>query len=187
MSPSITTSCSITTNYSFVLRHLRSLTFGFELYSYKSVQRVFLLKQILDTSPNLSHLVVPWTDFRLCTRAYSNLKYIHLILRRLHPEPKQHVNVHRLSQLAPNLCRLATSHANIMFNENLVKFVLKIIRRFPKLVYLTLNKDSLYPSKEEKKIIFKERLMTDAHGHLFKDSNIQIKLFPLCDEIRIWF
>ena len=85
-----------------------------------------IVQQILDASPNLSHLVVAWKDFHNCSQTYSNLKHVHLLLDRLYPEPKEYVNAHRLSQLAPHLCRLETSGANII-NENLVEFVLKII------------------------------------------------------------
>lgn len=168
------------------LIHLRSLTFDFGLYSEKSIQRNFLLEQILDASPNLSHLIVPWTDFRRCTKTYSNLKHLHLILQRLRPEPKQHVNIRRLTQLSPNLCRLETSHANIMLNENLVEFIREIIRRFHRLVYLTLNKHSLYPVKKEKTMMFKERSIAAGNGQLFDINNIKIS-FRIRDELRIWF
>jgi hypothetical protein len=163
------------------------MTFDFESESelIKRSQRVSIIKQILDTSPNLSHLVVAWKDFRKCSRTYSNLRHVHLLLDRLYPEPKQHVNVHRLAQLAPHLCYLETSDAYITFNENLVKFVLKIICRFHYLVNLTLNKDSLYRSEEKKKIMFKESLIAAGHGRLFDRNNIQIE-FPRYDRLCIW-
>jgi hypothetical protein len=110
---------------------------------------------------------------------------VHLLLDQLYPEPKQHVNIRQLTQLAPNLCYLETSGANIMFNKNLVKFVLKIIRRFHQLVYITLNKNSLYQSKEEKKIMFKELLIKAGHGRLFDCNNIQIQYY-MRDILRIW-
>lgn len=144
-----------------------------------------IVQQILDASPNLSHLVVSWKDFHRCSKTYSNLKHLHLLLDRLYPEPKQHVNVHRLYQLSPHLCQLETSLANIMFNENLLEFVLEIIRQFHQLVYLILNKASLYSSKEEKKLIFKERLIEAGNGRLFDANNIRIR-FPSCDELHIW-
>ncbi len=167
------------------LHHLRSVTFNIKSGSIERSQRVAIVKQILDASPNLTHLVVAWKDFRHCSQTYSNLKHVHLILDRLYPEPKQHFNVHRLTQLAPHLCSLETSHATIMFNENLVEFVLKIIHRFDQLVYLILNKDSLYRSKEEEKIIFKDKLIAAGHGRLFDCNNIQIN-FPRRDELCIW-
>jgi len=172
-------------NCNLFLHHLRCINFDFDSESMKKSQRVSIVKQTLDISPNLSHLVIEWDDFRRCSRTYSNLKHVHLLLDRLYPEPKQHINVRRLTQLAPHLCSLETSHANIMFNKNLVKFVLKIIRRFHQLVYLILNKDSVYQSKEEKKIVFKEKLIAAGHNRLFDRNNIQIT-FPQYDELWIW-
>lgn len=110
---------------------------------------------------------------------------MHLILDRIYPEPKQHFDVRRLTQLAPHLCSLETSGANIMLDENLVKFVLKIIRQFDQLVYLTLNKNGLYKSKENKKVIFKETLIAAGHNRLFDCNNIQIQFYTH-DALYIW-
>jgi hypothetical protein len=52
-------------------------------------------------------------------------------------------------------------------------------------MYLTLNKDSLYPSKEEKKIMFKERLIAAGNGQSFDCNNIQVE-FPGYDQLCIW-
>jgi hypothetical protein len=161
------------------------MTFDSKLHSFGRSYRVAIVKQILDASPNLSHLEIEWDVFRRCSKTYTNLKHVHLVLDRVSPVPKQHFNVRRLTELAPNLCRLETSFANIMFNEHLVEFVLKIIRRFPRLVYLTLNKGSLYPSKEEKKIVFKEKLIAAGHGRFFDCNNIQIRFF-YCHRLSIW-
>jgi len=167
------------------LHHLRSMTFEFESESIKRSQRVTIVKQILDASPNLSYLKVAWMDFRHCLQTYSNLKQVHLLLDRLYPEPKQHVNIRRLTQLAPHIRCLETSGANIMFKKKLVKFVLKIIREFHHLVNLALNKNSLCQSKEEKKIKFKEALIAAGNGKLFNANKIEIK-YCMCDALYIW-
>jgi hypothetical protein len=161
------------------------MTFDFQPESIQSSKRVAIVQQILDASPNLSHLVVPWKDFCRCSQTYSNLKHVRLILDRLYPEPRQHVNIGRLIRLTPHLYRLETSGANIMFNENLVEFVLEIIRGFHQLVYLTLNKGCLYRSKEKQKIMFKESLMTAGNGRLFDCNNVQIQ-YHMSDLIHIW-
>jgi len=72
-----------------------------------------------------------------------------------------------------------------MFYENRVEFVLKIIHQFHQLVYLILNKGSLYPSKEEIKMMFKEKLISTGHNRLFDCNNIRIR-FSLNNELCIW-
>jgi hypothetical protein len=180
---SMTSSCP--SSYNLLFHHLRSMTFNFNFKPIERAERVSAVKQILDGSPNLSHLEVEWNDFRHCSQTYSNLKHVHLVLDRLSPEPKQHFNVRRLTQLAPNLSCIETSGAIIMLSDNLVEFVLKVIRRFHQLVYLILNKDGLYPFKEEKKIMFKEKLIAAGHGRLFDYKNIRIR-FPGHNELCIW-
>ncbi|CAF0993440.1 unnamed protein product [Rotaria sordida] len=183
------TNISITSSYpsscDLLFSHLRSMTFEFKSESIERSHRVAIVKQILDASPNLSHLKIHWKDFRHCSQTYSNLKHVHFVLDRLFPEPKQHINVRQLTQLVPHLYSLETSDANIIYDENLVKFVLKIIHRFHQLVYLRLNKDGLYPVKEEKKIMFKERLIAAGHNRLFDCNNIQIE-FPGYNGLCIW-
>ena len=106
------------------------MSFDFERKYIKSTDRVFIVKQILDITPNLSHLKIDWEDFRHCSKTYSNLKHLHLVLDRTYPEPKKYFNIRRLTQLTPHLHSLETSNANIMFYEHLLGFVLKIIRQF---------------------------------------------------------
>ncbi|CAF1343961.1 unnamed protein product [Rotaria sordida] len=168
-----------------LFRHLRSLTFNFLSKSISKLERVTIIKQILDASPNLSHLVVPWEDFRECSHSYLNLRHVNLILERLYPEPIEYFNVDRLAQLAPYLCSLETSREIIKLNENLVQFIWKIIHRFDQLVYLIVNKDCLYRSKHEKQKIFEERLLAVGHNQLFNCNNIKIE-FRRYDELRIW-
>jgi hypothetical protein len=52
-------------------------------------------------------------------------------------------------------------------------------------VYLILNKDSLYSSKQEKKIAFEKRFIAAGNGKLFDANNIQIK-FGGNDQLHIW-
>ena len=151
-----------------IFSYLRSLVFHFARYS-KTNKTQTPLKQILDRSPNLSHLVVHWEDFRECETTYLNIKHIHLVLCQTFPEPKQHFDVCELSQLVPNLCRLEISNANIMFTDYLAEFVLEIIRRF----------------HQKKRLRFKEKLLVQGHEQqLFDANNIQIR-FALADKIYI--
>ncbi|CAF1360153.1 unnamed protein product [Rotaria sordida] len=168
-----------------LFRHLRSLTFNFLSKSISKLERVTIIKQILDASPNLSHLVVPWEDFRECSHSYLNLRHVNLILERLYPEPIEYFNVDQLAQLVPYLCSLETSREIIKLNENLVQFIWKIIHRFDQLVYLIVNKDCLYRSKHEKQKIFEERLLAVGHNQLFNCNNIKIE-FRRYDELCIW-
>lgn len=161
------------------------MTFNFELESIIKSERVTIVKQILDASPNLSHLVVAWKDFCDYSQTYLNLRHVHLILERLYSEPRQYFNVDRLAQLAPYLRSLETSGAIFKLNENLVEFIWKIIHRFDQLVYLLVNKNCFYRSKHENKIIFKERLIAAGRDQLFDCNNIQIN-FPRDDELCIW-
>ncbi|CAF3805924.1 unnamed protein product [Rotaria magnacalcarata] len=168
-----------------LFHHLRFLTFNFESESMTKSERVTIIKQILHASPNLSHLAVAWNDFRDCSHSYLNLRHVNLILERLHPEPTEYFNIDRLAELVPDLRSLETSGATIKLNENLAQFVWKIIHRFDQLMHLIVNKDCLYRSKHEKKIMFKERLLAVGHDQLFDCNNIEIE-FHRYNELRIW-
>ncbi|CAF2736744.1 unnamed protein product [Rotaria sp. Silwood2] len=172
-------------NCNLLLYHLRSMSFDFERKYIKSTDRVFIVKQILDITPNLSHLKIDWEDFRHCSKTYSNIKHLHLVLDRIYPEPKKYFNIRRLTQLTPHLHSLETSNANIMFYEHLLGFVLEIIRQFHQLVYLILNKDGRYPAKEEIKTTFKEKLIATGHNQSFDCNNIRIE-FSHLNELYIW-
>ncbi|CAF3697866.1 unnamed protein product [Rotaria sordida] len=168
-----------------LFNHLRSMIFQFKTERIKETERIYIVKQILDSSPNLSHIEIAWNDFRHCSQKYSNLQHVHLLLDRLCRQAKEPFNIDRLNELAPNLCCLEISGAYLMFNENLVQFIFKIIHRFGQLVYLTLNKDDLYKSKDDKKILFKKRLIEIDNGRLFHSNDIQI-VFPQLDKLYIW-
>ncbi|CAF4361844.1 unnamed protein product [Rotaria magnacalcarata] len=165
--------------------HLRSMTFKSKTERIKEAERVYIVKQILDSSPNLLHIEIEWNDFRHCSQRYSNLQHVHLLLDRLCCQAKEPFDIDRLNKLAPNLCCLEISGGYLIFNENLLQFIFKIIHRFDKLVYVTLNKKDLYRSKPANKIIFKERLIEIDNGRLFHSKDIQIR-FPQLDRLYIW-
>ncbi|CAF1088095.1 unnamed protein product [Rotaria sp. Silwood1] len=168
-----------------LLNHLRSMTFKSKTDRIKEAERVYIVKQILDSSPNLSHVEIEWNDFRHCSQRYSNLQHVHLLLDRLCRQAKEPFDINRLNELAPNLCCLEISRACLIFNENLLQFIFKIIHRFDQLVYLTLNKKDFHKSKDANKIIFKERLIEIDNGRLFHSKDIQIR-FPHLDRLYIW-
>ncbi|CAF1632611.1 unnamed protein product [Rotaria magnacalcarata] len=165
--------------------HLRSMTFKSKTERIKEAERVYIVKQILDSSPNLSHIETEWNGSRHCSQRYSNLQHVHLLLERLCRQAKEPFDIDRLNQLAPNLCCLEISGGYLIFNENLSQFIFKIIRRFDQLVYLTLIKNDLYRSKPGTKIFFKERLIEIDNGRLFHSKDIQIT-FPQLDRLYIW-
>ncbi|CAF1925183.1 unnamed protein product [Rotaria magnacalcarata] len=165
--------------------HLRSMTFKSKTERIKEAERVYIVKQILDSSPNRLHIEIEWNDFRHCSQRYSNLQHVHLLLDRLCRQAKEPFDIDRLNQLAPNLCCLEISGGYLIFNENLFQFIFKIIRRFDQLVYLTLIKNDLYRSKPVTKIFFKERLIEIDNGRLFHSKDIQIT-FPQLDRLCIW-
>ncbi|CAF3575226.1 unnamed protein product [Rotaria socialis] len=183
------TNIPVTSNYpvcsDLLLRHLRSMTFNFEPDSTQNTVRIMIVEQILDASPNLSHLVTAWKDFRHCSKSYSNLKHLRLIVDRVHSNDEQYFNVHQLTQLAPHLRCLETGGTNIMLNTDLVNFVLEIIREFHQLIELAINKGNLYESKEQIRNTFKEPLITAVRNGIFDCNNVRI---DLCfrDWLYVW-
>ncbi|CAF4137151.1 unnamed protein product [Rotaria magnacalcarata] len=183
------TNIPVTPNYpvcsGLLLRHLRSITFNFKPDSTQNTVRIMIVEQILDASPNLSHLVTAWKDFRHCSKSYSNLKHLRLIVDRVHSKDVQYFNVRQLTQLVPHLRRLETGGTNIMLNTDLVNFVLEIIREFHQLIELAINKGNLYESKEQIRNTFKESLITAVRNGLFDCNNIRI---DLCfrDWLYVW-
>ncbi|CAF3878406.1 unnamed protein product [Rotaria sordida] len=137
------------------------------------------IKHLEVTNEDL-HIVLPimeWNDFRHCSRSYSNLRHVHLVLARLYPQSKQHFHIDRLTQLTSQLCVLETSRAIIIFDDYLIEFTLNIIRRFDQLVHLVINKDGIYPIKHQIKTIFNDKLIAAGHDQVFDCNNIQI-IFP---------
>jgi hypothetical protein len=65
------------------------------------------------------------------------------------------------------------------------EFILESIRQFHQLLYLILNKNSHYPSKKEKRIVFEKKFIASGNGQLFDVNNIEIK-FCGNDQLDIW-
>jgi hypothetical protein len=145
-----------------------------------------MVERILDASPNISSLVIAWRDFRHCSRKYLNLKHVHLLLNGSHENPKHYFDIHRLNEIVPHLYLLETSDAIMKQNENLVEFILNISHQLDQLVYLVLNKNSRYRSKNEQKVIFRDKLIAAIHDQIFHGCNIHFQ-FHVNDELRIWF
>jgi hypothetical protein len=149
-------------------------------------QRVSFINQILNVSPNLKHLVVEWRDFHQCSKIYSNLKHLQLILDYSTYENAKPFDVNRLFQLTPNISHLETSRANLMSDQRLVEFIWQIIPQFNQLIHLLFNKNSLYPSKEKKKCLFKQLLINAGHQRLYPYVKIIHITFRIYDEVSIW-
>jgi hypothetical protein len=164
---------------------LRSVTFTFESKSITQLQRVYIINKILDVSPRLSHLVVAWDDFRYCSRTNMNVKHAHLVLHVHYDDPNPHIDISRLFLLVPGVCCLETSGGHIWLNQNLVKFVLKIIDTFQQLAELTLNKGGIYPFKPEINLAIEQAILTAGNKRLLDSNTYQI-IFPKGDKLRIW-
>ncbi|CAF2960608.1 unnamed protein product [Rotaria sp. Silwood2] len=173
-------------HWNLSLNHIRSITFNIQSNSIKKCERIAMVKRILDVSPNISSLVIAWRDFRHCSRKYLNLKHVHLLLNGFHENPKHYFDIHRLNEIVPHLYLLETSDAVMKQNENLVEFILNISHQFDQLVHLILNKNSRYRSKNEQKIMFRDKLIAATHDQIFNGNNIHFQ-FHINDELRIWF
>jgi hypothetical protein len=167
------------------LSRLRSVTFTFDPISVVRSQRVYIIDQILDASPRLSHLVVAWNDLRHCSRPNTNVKHIQLELDHHCDMPNKHIHISRLFQLLPRVSYFETSGGNIAFNENLVKFVLKIINTFDQLVELTLNKESYCPVKPETQLTIQQAIFAANSERPLTSNTCQI-IFPQRNKLRIW-
>lgn len=165
--------------------HLRSFTFNCGSTSANRLQRMSIVQQILDASPNLKHLVVAWRDLRYCSRTYPNLRHVHLVLDHSSYKDQKPFDIERLSSLAPSISRLETSLTNLIPDQNLVDFIWEIITRFRQLITLVFNKDSLYPSKEEEKRLFKQYFLETGRQRHYDCHTVHIH-FRIRDEISIW-
>jgi hypothetical protein len=164
---------------------LRSVTFTFEPVSTTQSQRVYIIDKILHISHRLSHLVVPWNDLRCCSRPNTNVKHVQLELGHHYDNPNKHIRVSRLFQLVPGISCLETSGGNIAFNENLVKFVLKIINTFHQLAELTLNKEAYISIKPEIQLAIRQAIFDASSTRVLTSNTCQI-IFPKRNRLRIW-
>ncbi|CAF4297237.1 unnamed protein product, partial [Adineta steineri] len=138
-------------HWNLSLSHLQSVTFNIQSDSIQQCERIAMIEQILDASPNLSSLVIAWRDFQHCSQKYLNLKHLHLLLNGRFKNPKNYFDIHRLNELVPHLYTLETSDSVMMLNEKLIEFILNISHQFNQLVYLVLNKKCLNRSSSKKK------------------------------------
>ena len=161
------------------------MVFNFESQSIASWQRVLIVQQILQASPNLSDLTVAWSDFVHCSQTYVRLKRVHLLLNRKCSEAKEHVNIDRLIELVPNLRQLETSCGYIILNDGLIEFILNIIHRLSRLMILELNKRSASRCKRPQKLAFQLSLKQAIDKHLPGYNNTRIQ-FSVSDWLCIW-
>ncbi len=171
-------------DFSFV--YLRSINFHFLHSSLKQFERVSIMSKIFNVSPNVTHLTVLWPDFDCCSRILNNLKHIQLILdySPIIDRDRDPFDIHRLFQLTPNLLHLQTSTGNIYPDEKLIEFIWRIINQFHRLINLTINKNSLYSSKGEKKLRFTQLFIAHADNQDYHSKRIHID-FHINDEISV--
>jgi hypothetical protein len=90
--------------------------------------------------------VIDWLCVFHCL-FHTNVKHVHLVINVHYDDPNPHIDISHLFLLVPIICCLETSHGHIVSNQNLVKFVWKIINTFQQLAKLTLNKEGIHPFK----------------------------------------
>ncbi|CAF0741225.1 unnamed protein product [Adineta steineri] len=173
-------------HWNLSLNHIRSITFNIQSDSIQQCERIAMIEQILDASPNLSSLVIAWRDFQHCSQKYLNLKHLHLLLNGRFKNPKNYFDIHRLNELVPHLYTLETSDSVMMLNEKLIEFILNISHQFNQLVYLVLNKKCLNRSSSKKKLEFSDKLIAASHDQIFHGYNMHFQFYGY-DELRIWF
>ncbi|CAF0724874.1 unnamed protein product [Adineta steineri] len=173
-------------HWNLSLNHLQSVTFNIQSDSIQQCERIAMIEQILDASPNLSSLVIAWRDFQHCSQKYLNLKHLHLLLNGRFKNPKNYFDIHRLNELVPHLYTLETSDSIMMLNEKLIEFILNISHQFNQLVYLVLNKKCLNRSSSKKKLEFTDKLIAASHDQIFHGYNMHFQFYGY-DELRIWF
>ena len=164
--------------------YLRSINFHFLESSLKQFERVSIMTKIFNLSPHVTHLTVIWVDFDRCSRILNNLKHIQLILDHSCFRDRDPFDINRLFQLTPNLYHLQTRVANLFPDEKLVEFIWRIINQFHRLTNLTMNKNSLYSSKYQKKLRFKQLFIAAGDDQHYDSKRIHID-FRINDEISI--
>ena len=148
-------------------------------------QRVSIVRRILEASPKTTHLAVEWCDLPDCLSSYSNLQSLHLILEHSTCRGRSPFDIERLAQLLPDLQHLETSAAVLMPDEKLVDFILDLIGRFRRLVYIVINKNCYYRSKPRKQIRFLRLFVAACEERGYDGSKIDLR-FGRYDEINVW-
>ncbi|CAF3855020.1 unnamed protein product [Rotaria sordida] len=164
---------------------LRSVIFAFAHDSIVRSERVYIIDHILHISPRLSHLTVEWNDLHSCSQSNTNVKHVHLRLYKRYSDPNPYIDINHLFQLLPNICCLETSDGNIALNQNLIRFIVKIVDTFHQLVQLTINKRGLLPLQPETEVTITKAIFNTGNKRLMNSNICQI-IFPIRNELRIW-
>ena len=164
---------------------LRCVIFAFAHGVIVQSERVYIIDQILHVSPRLSHLTVEWNDLRSCSQSNTNVKHLHLRLYKRYNDPNQYIDISHIFQLLPNICCLETSQGDVRFNENLTRFVVKIVDTFDQLVQLTLNKGGFLRFEPEINVTIEQAILNTGNKRLLNSNTCQI-IFPCRNELRIW-
>jgi len=164
---------------------LRSVIFAFDNDVIIRSERVYIIEQILHLSPRLSHLTVEWNDLRLCSQSNRNVKHLRLQLYKRCEDPNLCIDINYLFQLLPRLSCLETCGSNIALNDNLIRFILKIVETFDQLVQLMINRPGYIPIQPEIAKIIEQAIFNTGHKRLLNSKTCQIT-FPRRNELRIW-
>lgn len=164
---------------------LRSVIFNFAPDVIVRSERVYIIDQILHVSPRLSHLTVEWNDLRSCSQSNTHVKHLRLQLYKSCNDPNQYIDINHLFQLLPSICCLETSQGDIAFNENLMRFIVKIVDTFDQLVQLTLNKGGYLRFQPEINVTIEQAIFNTGNKRLLNSNTCQI-IFPRRNELRIW-
>ncbi|CAF1301281.1 unnamed protein product [Adineta steineri] len=157
----------------------------YEMKVIKRSERAYIIDQILYMSPRLSQLTVEWEDLSLCSRSNTNVKHLRLRLNKNCKDPDVYVNINYLVQLLPSICCLETSHGYLSFNENLVKFIVKIVDTIDRLVQLVINKNGLLRLDPKVEVSIEQAIFNTGNKRLLNSKMCQIS-FPHFNELRIW-
>ena len=155
------------------------------LESVDEYQRASIVRQVLDASPKVTHLVVEWCLLPDRSPIYSNLHSLHLILEYSTYKDRDPFDIDRLVQLAPGLRRLETSVGIQLPHQKLVIFILDIVTRFHQLVHLVINKVSCYPSTHIGKNVFLSLFVAACQQRGYDGSMMDMRFYGF-DEIDIW-
>ncbi|CAF1499216.1 unnamed protein product [Adineta ricciae] len=157
----------------------------YEMKVIKRSERAYIIDQILQMSPCLLQLTVEWEDLSLCSHSNTNVKHLRLELNKSSKDPNTYIHIDFLVQLLPRICCFETSGRYLYFNENLVRFVIKIIDTIDRLVQLIINKYSLLRRNPKVEASIEEAIFKGGNEQLLNYKICQIR-FPSCTELRIW-
>ncbi|UJR06659.1 hypothetical protein I4U23_010945 [Adineta vaga] len=125
-----------------------------------------------------------WEDLCLCSYSNRNVKQLNLLVNKRCQDPNEYINNDYLFQLLSNISCLEICRINLLFNENLVKFIGKIVDTIIKLVQLVLNKNSLISIDSEISISIQQTIFNTGNKRLLNSNICQIT-FPRRNELRI--